>query len=193
MPDRRTPRQRKAARQRARARRQHAEAERRREQHARLVARRSGDLRFVQRPRHADGSVWIGWPAGGPHDAAIREALAGQKAAFRAKFGREMAPDDPVFFDPDAEPVALTEPQFTAALAAVAAGLDPAAIRAWQDVGYIVTEGSQHPFSAADVEPASTPSPAARTTATQTTIATSRASTRRPPPRASSPTSCAAS
>lgn len=88
----------------------------------------------------------------------MRDALAGQKAAFRARFGRDMGPDDPVFFDPDAdEPVPLTEQQLTAALdsiaeQAAAAGLDPAYIHAWQEVGYIVTEGTRHLFSAAEVD-----------------------------------------
>ena len=37
------------------------------------------------------------------------------------------------------------------AAAAVTAGFDPAYVRAWQEVGYIVTEDNQHLFSAAEV------------------------------------------
>jgi hypothetical protein len=80
-----------------------------------------------------------------------------QREAFRAKFGRDPGPDDPIFFDPDAdEPRPLTDTQVEAgfedmAAAAVAAGLDPAYVRAWQEVGYIVTEDNQHMFSAAEI------------------------------------------
>jgi len=61
-----------------------------------------------------------------------------QTTSFRAKFGREMGPDDPFFFDPDAD-----TPQFRAiedasyaidqiALLMGQAGIDPAAIYAFK-------------------------------------------------------------
>ena len=33
----------------------------------------------------------------------MRDALLEQHAAFRAKFGRDPCPSDPIFFDPDAD------------------------------------------------------------------------------------------
>ena len=44
-------------------------------------------------------------------------ALDRQKEAFKKKFGREPGPDEPVFFDPDADtPQPLTEGKITAML-----------------------------------------------------------------------------
>jgi hypothetical protein len=67
-------------------------------------------------------------------------------------------PDDPLFFDPDADqPAAMTDRHWDQAMAAMAqaatdAGVDPAYIHAWQEVGYMVTDTNQHLFSAADVQ-----------------------------------------
>jgi hypothetical protein len=61
-----------------------------------------------------------------------------QTAAFRLKFGREMGPDDPFFFDPDAETPQYRSPEHAASaidLIAVLmgqAGVDPAAIYAFK-------------------------------------------------------------
>ncbi|WP_156406764.1 hypothetical protein [Mycobacterium haemophilum] len=88
----------------------------------------------------------------------MQEALQGQLDAFTAKFGREPGPEDPVFFDPNCdEPIPMrpeSEAQNWAELYRVAeeAGLDPAYIRAWEELGYIVTEMNQHLFSAQEVE-----------------------------------------
>ena len=69
------------------------------------------------------------------------ESYRKQTRAFRAKFGREMGPNDPFFFDPDAE-----TPQFRSvkdadfSLNVLAemlgeAGVDPAAIYAFKRTG----------------------------------------------------------
>lgn len=126
------------------------------DEHARLVAERHGDPRFVHRVRVDDG-VAVTWASGTPADRELRTAMDAQREAFRDKFGRDPGPDDPIFFDPDAdEPRPLTDAQVEAgfedmAAAAVAAGLDPAYVLAWQEIGYIVTEENQHLFSAAEV------------------------------------------
>jgi hypothetical protein len=61
-----------------------------------------------------------------------------QTAAFRRKFGREMGPEDPFFFDPDADTPQFRRPEQAAyAIDAIAvlmgqAGLDPAAVYAFK-------------------------------------------------------------
>jgi hypothetical protein len=64
-----------------------------------------------------------------------------QMARFREKFGREMGPDDPFFFDPDADTPQFRGPddaeyaiEFLARLM-VEAGVDPAAIYAFKRTG----------------------------------------------------------
>jgi len=79
-------------------------------------------------------------------------------AAFRAKFGRDPGPNDPLFFDPDAdEPISLPGDAWHGALDEMIAkadqiGLDPAYLKAWRELGYVITESNQHLFSAADVQ-----------------------------------------
>jgi len=159
MPKKRTPRQREQAERRARAqRRQLAREEADREAHARLVAERSGDPRFTQRVRLPDGGTALTWDAASTEGQMLREAFDAQLQAFRAKFGRDPGPDDPVFFDPDAdEPTEMTDRHWDEGMASIAqaateAGVDPAYIRAWQEVGYVVTDANQHLFSAAEVQ-----------------------------------------
>ncbi|WP_211261229.1 hypothetical protein [Pseudonocardia acaciae] len=78
--------------------------------------------------------------------------------AFRAKFGRDPGPKDPIFFDPHAsEPQPLSPGAWTAELDRLigegdGTGVDPAKLNAARDLGYIVTEENQHLFSAAEVE-----------------------------------------
>jgi hypothetical protein len=64
-----------------------------------------------------------------------------QTAAFREKFGRDMGPDDPFFFDPDADTPQFRGPEdagyaidFLARLMAEA-GVEPAAIYAFKRTG----------------------------------------------------------
>ena len=71
------------------------------------------------------------------------EALLQQREAFIEKFGREPGPDDPVFFDPDAdtpEPLDLEGYEKDLADAMVAAGIDPRLIYASRKTGLLVTE-----------------------------------------------------
>lgn len=136
-----------------RRRRAQALAERaeRFERHAALVAQRTGDPRYVQRTRNADGSYQITLPP------EIIQAIRQQEDSFREKFGRDMRPDDPVFFDPDAdEPVPLSEDRYKDLFREAAENIeDPelqASAFAWADVGYVVTEENQHLFTAHEVE-----------------------------------------
>jgi hypothetical protein len=66
------------------------------------------------------------------------EVYREQRQAFRKKFGREMGPDDPFFFDPDADTPQFRNPaDADVALALIArlmgeAGVDPASIYAFR-------------------------------------------------------------
>ena len=71
------------------------------------------------------------------------EALLRQRKAFVEKFGREPGPDDPVFFDPDADtpqPLDLEGYEKDLADAMAAAGIDPHLIYASRKTGLLVTE-----------------------------------------------------
>jgi hypothetical protein len=146
LPKRRTPRQRKMAADAAR-----------REAHARLVAQRSQDPRYVHRERSGD-DVTITVPSNSRAEADLRAALDGQKERFREQFGREIGPDDPVFWDPDADqPTPMTESRIAQmrhewAESVARAGMDPAPVLAMRDLGYIVTEENQHLLSLAEVD-----------------------------------------
>lgn len=128
-----------------------AERAERLERHAALVAERAGDPRYVQRTTNADGSYQVTLPP------EVVQAIRQQADSFREKFGRDMGPDDPVFFDPDAdEPVHLSEARYNELFQEVAENIEDPEVRAfafaWADVGYIVTEENQHLFTAHEVE-----------------------------------------
>jgi hypothetical protein len=77
-------------------------------------------------------------------DDAVERTLEEQLRAFRAKFGRDPGPDDPLFFDPDAdEPRALNRVAVEAGMvdAMEGAGISPAQIYAFQQTGIIPVEG----------------------------------------------------
>jgi hypothetical protein len=144
---------RKAAKKQRRAKRLADRADRF-EQHAALVAERDGDPGYPQRIRHDDGSSTVAVPDHDGHFAAIFRV---RQQAFKEKFGREMGPEDPVFFDPDAdEPVPMTVEKIEAMTRATAEDMsDPVAranMLASADVGYWVTEANQHTFTAHEVE-----------------------------------------
>ena len=86
----------------------------------------------------------------------LHEAILDQFRLFREKFGREPGPDDPVFFDPDAD-----TPQFCGSEATdhvtdqmveamSAAGVRPELIYAFRKTGRIVTEDNWHLLNQAD-------------------------------------------
>lgn len=132
-----------------------AEARRaaRREKHAKLVVERHGDPNFPQRVRQPDGSYTV------TMTPEAKEAILRQMELFKEKFGREPGPDDPLFFDPDAdEPTFLTEGP-AAALSddelfqlSEHADVDPAYLFAMREVGYLPIETTQHMFSAHELE-----------------------------------------
>jgi hypothetical protein len=71
------------------------------------------------------------------------EALREQQRLFREKFGRDPVPEDPVFFDPDADeprPLPAREIESGMVKAMHAAGLDPAFVYAFKVTGRVVTE-----------------------------------------------------
>ncbi len=79
--------------------------------------------------------------------AEAPEAIASQLEAFRKKFGRDPWPDDPIFFDPDAnEPVPLNLQQYEQDMieTMAQAGISPAFIYAFKRTGRIVTESNRH-------------------------------------------------
>lgn len=149
MPKKRSPRQKKIAADAAR-----------REAHARMVVKRHGDPRYVQRQRIDDETVRVTLPDDPEVTERMRETLAAQNAAFRERFGREPGPEDPLFWDPDApgdEPTPvgddyLAKAAMQLAEAAVEAGIDPALVLPMRDLGYMVTEATEHTFSLAEVD-----------------------------------------
>lgn len=159
MPNKRSDRVHRMAEKRARReRRQLAREERLREEHTRVVVERSGDPRFVQRIRQDDGTAVYQWPVGSPLDQYLREMMQHQAERFRAKFGREPGPEDPIFFDPDADEPRPFDPDTAPGemieelrQAGREAGIDPAFIEAWCELGYVVTEDTRHLFSVGDI------------------------------------------
>lgn len=92
-------------------------------------------------------------------DPALAAELAAefeaQAARFRVKFGRDPGPDDPVFFDPDAEeprPTPVVKIESEAVAAMEKAGINPALIYAHQQTGLIVTADNQHLLDDADLD-----------------------------------------
>jgi hypothetical protein len=159
MPNKQGDRAHKTAEKRARRdRRRLAREETVREEHTRLVVERSHDPRFTQRIRQNDGTTVYQWPVDSPQDKHLREAMERQAERFREKFGRDPGPEDPIFFDPDAdEPrpfdldIATREMAEELRHAGIAAGIDPSLIEAWCELGYVVTEDTRHLFSASDI------------------------------------------
>jgi hypothetical protein len=88
-------------------------------------------------------------------DARQRELLERQREAFRAKFGRDPGPEDPVFFDPQADdPRPLDEDTLVTTMvdAMKAAGIDPAKIHAYRRTGILVTSENVGQWSAEDLD-----------------------------------------
>lgn len=73
---------------------------------------------------------------------------------FEAKFGRPPGPEDPIFFDPDADeprpmPAAIVEAAMTKAMHAV--GVRPELIYAFKKTGMVVTEDNVDQWSDEDL------------------------------------------
>ncbi len=83
-------------------------------------------------------------------DKKSRHALEQQLAAFRKKFGREPGPDDPIFFDPDADtPQPYPEEKFRSEWNEVmdeavrTGGIRPELAYAAKKTGFIATESNK--------------------------------------------------
>jgi len=84
----------------------------------------------------------------------LEDELAKQAQRFRDKFGRDPGPNDPIFFDPDAdEPIPADVGKVTAALVAASdrAGVHPAYIHAIEKTGLLVTDTNRHLLDDADL------------------------------------------
>jgi hypothetical protein len=147
---------RRAAKVRSRRRRL-AEEEAARERHAQLIAERAGDPRFVQQETFPGGRT-ISWDPKTPAGTKVSEAFEEQISAFRATFGRDPGPDDPIVFDPHVdEPTPLSKNTWDSTLddmiaAADQIGVDPAYLKACRDLGFILTEENKHLFSTAEIQ-----------------------------------------
>ncbi len=75
-------------------------------------------------------------------DAELMRALKEQLEAFRQKFGRDPGPEDPLFFDPEADqPRPMDDARLDAMLVEALrhAGADPAYIHAYKRTGMLIT------------------------------------------------------
>lgn len=87
-------------------------------------------------------------------DGRTREALDAQRVAFRVKFGREPGPDDPLFFDPDADEPRFMDAEGVAAEVVRAmeqAGIHPRLIHAYRRTGLLVSEETIDRLAARDL------------------------------------------
>lgn len=119
-----------------------------REEHIRTVYERQGDPNFTQVTHNLDGSRTIRL------DEEAADMIRGRHQLFVEKFGREPGPDDPLFFDAEADtPQPMGEPDWDVIFEAFdSAGIDPAYAEAWRELGYIVTEMNRHTFTAHEIE-----------------------------------------
>ncbi|MFI6049930.1 hypothetical protein ACIBCO_07510 [Streptomyces violascens] len=113
--------------------------------------------RPIERIWNADGSSLIRISSETPDGQGLIEDIKAQREAFREKFGRNPGPDDPLFFDPDAdEPLPLSKQHFDDMMLEMAEraaeiGIDPAFLHAWREVGYVVTEENRSMWTTAEV------------------------------------------
>lgn len=83
------------------------------------------------------------------------EAFERQRERFVEKFGREMGPGDPVFFDPDADvPVPMGEKKIKAVCIAQMreVGMSEEFIHAYDRTGMMVLEENRHLFTREDLK-----------------------------------------
>lgn len=118
--------------------------ERKLEEHAQLVNQRQGD------DRYSSHEVIPGEGRRIQLSPEMVTALQTQREAFVQKFGREPEPDDPLFFDPNAdEPTPLSGgPTAQDTVRAFQdAGVPLSFAYAYLKLGYLVTEHNRHLFS----------------------------------------------
>jgi hypothetical protein len=75
-----------------------------------------------------------------PIHAELRAALGDQLKLFKEKFGREPGPNDPVFFDPNADtpqPINSDEVETEITRAMDLAGIEPAKVYAYKKTGLL--------------------------------------------------------
>jgi hypothetical protein len=72
-----------------------------------------------------------------PMTPRVQDAIERQLAAFRAKFGREPGPDDPVFFDPDKDKPTSVDMEADILAAMHKAGLPPEFAYAYRKTGLL--------------------------------------------------------
>lgn len=123
--------------------------EQRAEAHAQLVVERSQDDNYASWVRTDDGELAISIPAD------LEAEMAAQVELFEQKFGRPPGPDDPILFDPNADtPQPIDEREYTNAVAAAMAqaGVDPAVIGAFVELGFFVSSENEQMFSFAEIE-----------------------------------------
>ncbi|MEU3534348.1 hypothetical protein AB0E70_22535 [Streptomyces murinus] len=110
-----------------------------------------------ERVWNADGSSETRFSSNTPAGQEVIDMVKGQLDAFREKFGREPGPDDPFFFDFDAdEPTRITKEYFDSMLLEFAErapelGIDPALFRAWREVGYVISTENRGMATVAEV------------------------------------------
>ena len=91
----------------------------------------------IERADYSDGSRSI------TMSKEMEESLEEQRKKFIEKFGREPGPDDPLFFDPDADtPQPYPEEKFTETIieSMREAGVDEKLINAFKKTGLLVTQ-----------------------------------------------------
>jgi hypothetical protein len=85
----------------------------------------------------------------------LEEAFKEQRKLFIEKFGREPTPDDPIFFDPDADtPQPYSEEKFQENLIdwMKKAGMDEGYIRAYRKTGLLVTQDNMDLLTPEEIE-----------------------------------------
>lgn len=115
---------------------------------------RRGTGRQIRRIDRPDGSreLQVTDPA---LAAELGAGFEAQAVRFREKFGRDPGPQDPLFFDPDADeprPIPVVKIEAEAVAAMERAGLPPELIYAYQQTGLIVTADNQHLLDEADLD-----------------------------------------
>ncbi len=129
----------------------------RREKHAKMMLERQGDPRFIQQKRNPTGRT-LSFDEQSEDGRQLKAALLNQRQAFIEKFGREPGPQDPVFFDPNADAPTPLGADAQSDMwddmldAAEQAGIDPSYVHAARELGYWITESNQHLFSAMEAE-----------------------------------------